>query len=221
MSAAQIAVLSVNVGLPQIIGRYQGEEILSGIVKTPVQSPKVMVRAFNIDGDGQADLENHGGFDKAVYAYPASHWSWWTAEKKLACAPASFGENLTLAGVDENDVRIGDRFGWGEAVLEVSQPRAPCYKLGMLTRRPEVPALMTTSRRCGWYLRVIKEGNATTRDSMLMRIEESSGPTVHEAFATVFSTAPDTAALQRIHACSALSAAWREMIATKIQALRA
>lgn len=221
MNAARITILSVNVGLPAIIGRYRGEEILSGIVKTPVQAPEVMVRATNIDGDGQADLENHGGLDKAVYAYPASHWPWWTAEKNLACAPAGFGENLTLADVAETDVRIGDRFRWGEAVLEVSQPRAPCYKLGMLTRRPEIPAVMTASRRCGWYLRVLQEGNATTRDAVLLRIAESDGPTVHDAFATAFSMAPDKAALQRIHACPALSAAWRSMIAKKIAVLGA
>jgi MOSC domain-containing protein YiiM len=221
MDSAQIVIRSVNAGQPKIIGRFNGEEILSGIAKAPITAPLVIVRAINIEGDGQADLEVHGGFDKAIYAYPAAHWPWWTTEKNLSCGPGTFGENLTLDGIDESDVRIGDRFRWGDAVLEISQPRAPCYKLGMHTRRPDVPGLMTLSGRCGWYLRVIAEGSAPTHGAALVRIAQSDSPTVREAFTTLFSPRPDREALHRIHASPALAEAWRGPIAKKIAALRA
>ena len=211
----KLQLLSVNVGLPHVIGTLHGEAVLSGIAKKPVVSDQVMVRATNIDGDGQADLTVHGGSDKAVYAYPAAHWPWWDGEKKLACVPATFGENLTLADVDETQVRIGDRFSWGQSVLEVSQPRAPCFKLALHTARADVPFAMTTSGRCGWYLRVLLEGAAPVRGE-LECVLESDGPTVREAFASVFAPRIDREALLRIHGASALSPAWRNMVARKL-----
>src|SRR5277367_2346190 len=116
----ELRLLSVNVGLPRIIGSLHGEPVLSGIVKHPVTTRTVFVGATDIVGDSQADLSVHGGVDKAVYAYPADHWPWWEREHALPCAPATFGENLTLQGADETVVRIGDRFRWGDALLEVS-----------------------------------------------------------------------------------------------------
>ena len=117
-----LRILSVNIARPRIIGIWQGEAVLSGIAKTPAAADTLFVGRTNIDGDGQADLSVHGGPDKAVYAYPSAHWSWWEGEKHLACGPATFGENLTLEGANENDVAIGDRFRWGGAILEISQP---------------------------------------------------------------------------------------------------
>ena len=210
-----LRLLSVNVGLPRVIGTVRGEAVLSGIAKKPVRSDQVMVRATNIDGDRQADLAVHGGHDKAVYAYPAAHWPWWDAEKKLACVPGTFGENLTLEGIDETQVRIGDRFAWGEAVLEVSQPRAPCFKLALHTARADVPAAMTMSGRCGWYLRVVRDGAAPAHGE-LETVLKSDGPTVREAFACVFAQGADREALLRIHAASALAPAWRNMVARKL-----
>ena len=208
----------MNVGLPKIIGTAHGEPVLSGIAKRAVETSDVFVGATNIAGDGQADLEVHGGLDKAVYAYPSEHWPWWTREKNLACAPATFGENLTLAGADENEVRIGECFRWGGALLEISQPRAPCFKLAIHTKRPDVPQAMTLSARCGWYLRVIAEGTAPVRGAALVREAPGQGPTVREAFAALFSTAFDLAALRRIHAAPALSEAWRHALDKKIAA---
>jgi len=207
-------LVSVNVGLPGVLAVVNGEEILSGIVKRPVTAERVMVRGTNIDGDGQADLGVHGGIDKAVYAYPAVHWPWWQREKGLACAPGTFGENLTVDEADETQVRIGDRFAWGELLLEVSQPRAPCFKLALHTRRPDVPQAMTLSGKCGWYLRVLTDGWAPVR-APLVRVSQSGGPTVREAFVAAFSVERDEAALRRIHVSPALSAAWRATIAKK------
>lgn len=217
---ASFSILSVNIGLPKVIGTLKGEQVTSGIAKTPASAAHLMVRATNIDGDGQADLENHGGIDKAVYAYPSDHWPWWIAVHDLACRPATFGENLTLTGGDETDVAIGDRFAWGDAILEVSQPRAPCFKLG-IHARPDVPGLMTRSGRCGWYLRVVREGAAPTTGAVLERVASSGGPTVRESFATLFSPKPDLATLRRIHGAPALSPAWRQALAKKIPAIQA
>ena len=220
MSEQTISILSVNIGLPKITGTAHGEPVLSGTDKRAVAADDVFVGATNIAGDGQADLEVHGGLDKAVYAYPSEHWPWWAREKNLACAAATFGENLTLAGAGENEVRIGERFRWGGALLEINQPRAPCFKLALHTRRPDVPQAMTLSARCGWYLRVIAEGTAPAHGAALVRVAPGNGPTVHEAFAALFSTAFDLDALHRIHAAPALSEAWRHALGKKIAAFR-
>ena len=220
MSAESISILSVSVGMPAVIGMANGEEVLSGIAKQSVTADTVLVRTLGIAGDGQADLEAHGGVDKAVYAYPSDHWTWWETEKKLSCAPNTFGENLTLAGADESEVCIGDRFEWGDALLEISQPRAPCFKLGIHTRRPDVPQAMTLSARCGWYLRVIAGGVVPVRHATLMRTATRGGPTVRESFVVLFSTAPDGEALRRIHDAPGLSEAWRHAINKKIAAFR-
>jgi len=183
-------ILSVNTGRARVIGAVHGEPVMSGIDKKLVAVDSVFVRTLGIDGDEQADLTVHGGADKAVYAYPAEHWPWWEAEKNLSCRPATFGENLTLEGADENAVAIGDRFQWGNAILEVSQPRAPCYKLAIHTARPDAPQLMTISARCGWYFRVIAEGQAPARESKLVHISRSGGPTVREICTSFDSRAP-------------------------------
>ncbi|MDE2266750.1 MAG: MOSC domain-containing protein [Alphaproteobacteria bacterium] len=216
MSPESISILSVNVGVPAIIGTANGEEVLSGIAKQAVAVDSILLRTLGIAGDGQADLEAHGGVDKAVYAYPSDHWRWWEVEKKLLCAPNTFGENLTLAGADENDVCIGDRFEWGDALLEVSQPRAPCFKLAIHTGRPDVPQAMTLSARCGWYLRVIAGGVVPVRQATLLRMTTRRSPTVRESFLALFAKAPNSDALRRIHDAPGLSEAWRHAINKKI-----
>ncbi len=211
-----LRILSVNIARPRIIGMWNGEAVLSGIAKTQAAADTLFVSRTNIDGDGQADLSVHGGHDKAVYAYPAAHWPWWESEKHLACGPATFGENLTLEGANENDVAIGDRFRWGDAILEISQPRAPCYKLAIHTARLDAPGLMTLSARCGWYLRVIAEGDAPSRDASMERIVQSGGPSVRDAFRALFDPRISTDARRRVHDTPALAEAWRRGLAAKL-----
>jgi len=211
-----LRILSVNIARPHIIGMWNGEAVLSGIAKTPTTANTLFVGRTNIGGDGQADLSVHGGPDKAVYAYPSAHWPWWENEKHLACRPATFGENLTLEGADENDVAIGDRFRWGDAILEVSQPRAPCYKLAVHTARPDAPQLMTLSARCGWYLRVIAEGTAPARDAAMERIVQSDGPSVRDAFKALFDPRISTDVRRRVRDTPALAEAWRRGLAAKL-----
>jgi MOSC domain-containing protein YiiM len=208
-------ILSVNTAPARVIGALHGESVLSGIAKKPVAGAAVFVRALGIDGDEQADLTVHGGADKAVYAYPADHWAWWESEHRLSCGPATFGENLTVKGCDESDVAIGDRFGWGDAILEISQPRVPCFKLAMHTR-PDVPRLLALSARCGWYLRVMREGSAPTTGATLNRLSRSGGPSVREAFVAAFDPRASSQSRIRVYQADALSHAWKTAMGRKI-----
>ncbi len=210
-------LLSLNVGLPKIIGSWHGEAVLSGFDKRPVASRTVVVEKTGIRGDGQADLKNHGGADKAVYAYPALNWPWWETEKRLSCRPGLFGENLTLGNLDETTVYLGDRFAWGEVVLEVCQPRAPCFKLGLYTGRADLPQIMTVSGRCGWYFRVVTQG-AAPADGALTRVVRADAPSVREAFHAVFAKTPDLVLLQRIKQTPAVSKAWQHQVDRRLAA---
>ncbi|MBI3675909.1 MAG: MOSC domain-containing protein [Proteobacteria bacterium] len=209
----KLNLLSVNVGRPHILGTVNGETVLSGIAKKPLDGDSVFVGATNLEGDGQADLSVHGGPDKAVYAYPTVHWPWWESEHRLPCGPNTFGENLTLEGADESQICIGDRFQWGEALLEVSQPRAPCFKLAMHTRREDVPQLMTLSARCGWYLRVVREGVAPLRHAALVRTFESGEMNVKDVFVAVMHPRIARETLLRVSKLPALAHAWRHAVA--------
>jgi len=209
-------VLSVNIGLPRVIGMQNGEAVSSGIAKQPVNLPRVSVGPVGIQGDGQADLRVHGGPDKAVYAYPSEHWPWWESEHALSCKPATFGENLTLSGGDERVVAIGDRFRWGQSILEVSQPRAPCYKFAMHVARQDAPLIMTKSARCGFYLRVLEAGEAPAQDAVLERLATSGGPSVHDAFTAALHPRVDRDLRLRVHDAPQLAAAWRTAVARQI-----
>jgi MOSC domain-containing protein YiiM len=211
----QLRVLSVNVGRPKIIALVNGEPVHSGIAKHAVGRERIFVGATNIEGDQQEDLSVHGGVDKAVYAYPADNWPWWEREHRLPCAPGTFGENLTLQGADETAVCIGDRFAWGEAILEVSQPRGPCFKLGIHTGRPEIPQRMTQSGRSGWYLRVLQEGAAPT-EAPLTRVLASGGPNVREAFLAVYDPATPLETCRRVHDAPGLAESWKRPLARKL-----
>lgn len=204
----ELRLLSVNVGRPRIIGDWNGEPVLSAIVKAPVPGATVEVRATNIDGDAQADLRVHGGADKAIYCYPADHWPWWEREKSFPCRPAAFGENLTVEGADETSVAIGDRFRWGDVLLEVSEPRAPCYKFVMLSGRSDAPAVMTVSGRCGWYCRVLQEGQANVFNARLVRVEQSGGPSVRETFFAALDPRTPAATRAKVAAARGLAASW-------------
>ncbi|HKW44157.1 MAG TPA: MOSC domain-containing protein, partial [Candidatus Eremiobacteraceae bacterium] len=150
-------VRSVNVGQPRVVA-WRGEAVATGIFKSSVSGP-VRVSFLNIAGDGQADLSVHGGRDKAVYAYPFEHYLFWRtifADRELPWG--QFGENLTTEGLLEDDVRVGDRFRIATASFEVTQPRIPCFKLGITFDDQRMVKRFLESRRTGFYLRVISEG---------------------------------------------------------------
>jgi MOSC domain-containing protein YiiM len=158
-------VLSVNVGLPRQVVSGDGA-VTTGIYKSPVHR-RIKVSKLNIEGDGQADLSVHGGPNKAVYAYPAEHYEFWRHEfPSLEMGWGMFGENLTLEGLLEDDAHIGDRFRIGTAVLMVTQPRLPCYKLGIRFGRDDMPERFFSSRRTGFYFAVVEEGELGEGDAV-------------------------------------------------------
>ena len=154
----EVRLLSVNVAKPAFLGLHRGRPVTSGIAKRRVTAEWLWLAPENLEGDGQADPDVHGGADKAVYAYPSEHVATWSTELGQDLGFAAFGENLTTEGWLEEDVRIGDRWRWGEAVLEVCQPRWPCYKLGMYRGSQKIPTRLREMGRTGWYLRVLEPG---------------------------------------------------------------
>jgi MOSC domain-containing protein YiiM len=150
-------LVSVNVGLPRVV-RIHGRQVKTGIFKAPVSGP-VTVRKLNLEGDGQADLTVHGGPDKAVYLYSWDNIQYWKeALRRDDLGPGSFGENLTVEGLAENEVAIGDEFAIGTARFLVTQPRLPCFKLALALETPSITKTFLESGRTGCYLRVLQEG---------------------------------------------------------------
>jgi MOSC domain-containing protein YiiM len=158
-------LISVQVGLPRTVESH-GQEVTTGIFKAPVHH-RVQLRRLNLDGDRQADLSVHGGADKAVYSYPSEHYSYWRSELAGEELPwGSFGENFTTQGLTEDSLCIGDRFRIGTAEVIVTQPRMPCYKLGVKFGRDDMVKRFLASRRTGFYLRVLREGEVGAGDEI-------------------------------------------------------
>src|SRR6184192_2118392 len=158
-------ILSVNVGLPREV-TWQGKIVTTGIFKEPVNTP-VMMRALNLEGDQQADLTVHGGVTKAVYAYPSEHHDYWRTELPGVDLPwGMFGENFTTEGLLEDAVYIGDRFRVGETEVMVTEPRMPCYKLGIKFGRADIIKRFLASRRTGFYFAVMREGMVGAGDDV-------------------------------------------------------
>lgn len=156
-------LLSVNVSLPREI-EHEGKRLTTGIFKRPVEG-RVRIERMNLEGDGQGDPTVHGGIHKAVYAYPVEHYVHWSKELgREDFVHGQCGENLTVEGPTEANVYVGDLFQVGEAVLEVTQPRAPCFKLGIRMGLATFPRLFLRSGRSGFYLRVVEEGEVAAGD---------------------------------------------------------
>jgi MOSC domain-containing protein YiiM len=207
-----LELLAVSVGRPAVLGSWQGETVTSAIRKTGVTAGQVFVGATNIEGDSQADPSVHGGNDKAVYAYSADNWPWWKSEAEFAGRTAAFGENLTLRGADEEGVRIGDVFAWGDVRLEVSEPRAPCHKFALFTGRQDLGPLMTASGRTGWYFRVLKTGSAPTRGTLTRTLTDEASPSVREAFMARYHPRTPAAIIDKVLAAPALALSWRAQV---------
>jgi MOSC domain-containing protein YiiM len=156
------AVVSVNVGAVREV-RHGERMITTAIWKHPVDGA-VPIRGVNLRGDDQADRSVHGGPDKAVYAYASEDADWWERELGRPLGPAPFGENLATRGIDVNGARIGDRWEVGSALLEVCQPRIPCFKLGLRHDDPLMPRRFAKARRPGAYLRIVQEGAVAAGD---------------------------------------------------------
>jgi MOSC domain-containing protein YiiM len=190
-------IISLNAGLPRTVISH-GRQVTTGIFKSPVPGP-LMLRRLNLDGDRQADLENHGGRDKAVYAYPSEHYEFWRGELPGMELPWSmFGENLTTEGLKEENACIGDHFRIGEAVVTVTQPRIPCYKLGIRFGRDDIVKRFLASRRSGIYFSVQEEGLVNVGDAIERIYSSEHGITVAEINRVFVNGSEDLDAVRRI-----------------------
>jgi len=194
---SQARVISVNVGQPREV-EFRGGSILTGIFKQPVAG-RVAVHELNLAGDRQADLTVHGGRDKAVYGYPVEHYPYWAAELTGLDLPyGKFGENLTTEGLDETAVYIGDQYRVGSAVLQVTQPRTPCYKLGIKFGRADMVEKFWSSRRSGFYFSVITEGELGAGDR-IERVAFGRGKvSIAEVLQLAGGLQPDRTQLERV-----------------------
>lgn len=210
-------LVSLQVALPSDHrDRESGQMWRSGIFKTPVAGP-VFVGKFNIDGDGQADLKNHGGADKAVMCYSADHYPEWRQRLGIDDIPyGGFGENLTIAGLDETLVCIGDTWQLGEVMLQVSQPRQPCWKLARRWNVKELAAWVIENGRGGWYVRVLGEGMIAA--GMRLTLVDRPCPTwtVDRANQIMHHLQHDRTGTAELAALPLLSSAWRESLAKRL-----
>ena len=201
-------VVSVNAGLPREVV-WKGRAVRTGIFKDPVEG-RVAVRALNLDGDRQADLAVHGGVSKAIYVYPSEHYAYWREELPGVELPwGMFGENLTTEGLLEGAVGIGDRFRIGSAQVVVTEPRMPCYKLGLRFRRDDVIKRFLASRRTGFYLAVLNEGEVEAGDRVERLSRDPHGVTVADITHLYTRKPHDVGLLQRAISVEALPESWR------------
>ncbi len=211
-------VVSVNVGQPRRV-RWKGRDVTTGIFKTPVDG-HVALRRLNLDGDRQADLSVHGGAAKAVYAYPAEHYPFWQEQFGQELPFGAFGENLTVAGVPlEAEVAFGDRFRIGTAELVVTQPRVPCYKLGLRFGRDDMPERFLASGRYGYYLAVEVEGDVAAGDGVELRARDGARIPVSEVMRVYARDRRDVATIQQLVALDALPEDWRGYFAKRLAAV--
>ncbi len=205
-------LISINVSLPRVVSVH-GKEVETGIFKIPV-SGLVAANKLNLQGDGQADLSVHGGPDKAVYLYPWENILYWKkALQRDDLGPGSFGENLTVEGLSENEVAIGDEFAIGTARFVVTQPRLPCFKLALALETPSIPKIFLESGRTGFYLRVLQEGTLQAGDPIYpLPSRESERVTIAE-FVELYRVKRATRdQIRRILSLGALPEEWKNRL---------
>jgi MOSC domain-containing protein YiiM len=197
-------IVSVNVGRPRAF-EFNGKPVKSAIWKLPVEG-RVAARGVNLEGDDQADRKAHGGYDKAVYAYALEDLRWWEREEARAIPYGGFGENLTTEGIDVNAALVGERWHVGGVVLEVSEPRIPCWRLGARMDDPHFIRRFTEALRPGAYLRIVREGELGMGDAIRILEKPSHAVTIRDVF-RIYTR--DRREVPKLLAVPQLSAAWR------------
>jgi MOSC domain-containing protein YiiM len=202
-------IISVNVARPRLVMRNE-EPVSTAIYKTPVEG-RVMLRTLNLDGDRQADLSVHGGPTKAVYVYPTEHYSYWRNELPGMELPwGMFGENFSTEGLDEAKINIGDRFRIASAEVMVTEPRMPCYKLGIKFGRTDIIKRFLASERTGFYLSVQREGEVGAGDAIELIGRDEHNVTVADITRLYARDKSDVETMRRAIALEALPESWRE-----------
>lgn len=200
-------IVSLNIGKPQMIN-FDGQGIETGIFKRAVNQPIFLTR-LHFEGDGQADLIHHGGVDKAVCVYCFEHYSYWEQVLGRILEPGAFGENLTVTGLPEQEVCIGDIFQLGEALVQVTQPRRPCHKLAKRYAHKELPVQVQDTGYTGYYLRVLREGMVSPRDTIKLVERHPRSISVAHANKLMYHDRDNREAIERMLTVEALSASWR------------
>jgi len=206
-----VAVIQTRVARPAALAVTRRGPVTSAIAKQPATAARLALDLVNLHGDDQADRSVHGGPDKAVYCYPSEHAAAWS-EDGFDLPAGSAGENAVLQGATEDEVRIGDIWRWGDAVVQISQPRAPCFKLALHTGRKDIALAMITSGRSGWYLRTIEPGEVDTTGAMELLERDDANATLLATFAVQFpghrAEADDPATVDAVLRSPALAPEW-------------
>ena len=190
-------IVSLNVGTPKEIPVRGNRTVLTSIFKSPIEGRRA-VRRHNIEGDQQSDLTVHGGPYKAIYCYPEEHYTFWKAELPATdFTPGMFGENLTTSGLLEDQVCIGDRFRAGSALLQVTQPRMPCFKLGIRFDRADMVKRFWRAGRPGIYFSIVEEGDIASADTLERTTEHPSHVSIADVLALYTGTKDDPDLLER------------------------
>lgn len=209
-------LISVNVGLPRDVA-WNGRTVHTGAWKQPVVGPR-MVRRLNVDGDGQGDLGGHGGENRAVLVYQQDSYRHWAREfQRDDLLPGCLGENLTVEGLPDDEVCIGDRYRIGQAVFEVTQPRVTCYRAGMRIGEPRMAALLVSHRRPGFYCRVITEGEVEAGDEIVQIASDPERVTVADIDALLYLPGHPRETLERALRVSALSPGWKQSLQNLVE----
>ncbi len=221
MNQAPPIIHTLQVGLPRSLGEEGAADPMdrpwtTGLFKQPVDGP-LHLGAQNLEGDGQADLHHHGGVDKAVCVYPLSRYPYWERRLERALALGAFGENFTVAGQDEDAVCLGDVYAVGEALVQVSQPRSPCWKLARRWRVPSLALWVQETGFTGWYLRVLQPGSVEAGQALVLRERPHPDWTITRLNAARFGQATDVAQLTELAACQALSENWRAWFRRRLE----
>ena len=215
----EVKLISLNVGLPRDV-TWHGRVVTTGIFKDPVEG-RVALRRLNLDGDRQADLSVHGGEHKAVYCYPSEHYEYWKKQlPKREWQWAAFGENFTTAGMTEDSVHLGDRFAVGSAQLVVTQPRFPCYKLGVRFQSDDMVKRFLASGRSGFYVAVSREGEVGNGDEITEISRDANAVPVSEItrlYVAKAYNAGDADAIRRLLRVDAVPESWKEYFRDRLQ----
>ncbi|WP_148931133.1 MOSC domain-containing protein [Paenibacillus methanolicus] len=212
-------LVSLNVALPVAV-MHGSKEIQTGINKKPAEG-RLFLTKTGLNGDGQGDLVHHGGEDKAVCVYSLAHFPYWEEAWGKPVEPGAFGENFTTEGLTEDALRIGDVLRVGTALVQVSQPRQPCFKLGLKHGLPELPVRVQENGYTGFYFRVLEEGEVGAGDPFLLERRDSAGITLQEANRVMHTDKKDAAGIAKVLEVAALSASWRETLSSRLAKLEA
>ncbi|MED3647594.1 MOSC domain-containing protein [Halalkalibacterium halodurans] len=208
------SIQSIQVGLPKTVD-YKGKEVTTSIFKETVTGPVKLMKT-GVEGDQQADLINHGGVDKAVCVYPLDHYSYWGDKLGGSLGPAAFGENLTVIALTEEQAHIGDTFRVGEALVQVSQPRMPCFKLNVKHGVTKFPLWIQETGWSGFYLRVLEEGNVRVGDTFSLVDRVEGHPTVLEVNQLYYPKDINKEQLRRMSQLPELADAWKKAFSKKL-----